>query len=132
MTQQLDDSPGPTEPVVRDVTVSVIDVSVLTPEVRALLRVRGRLTALEAAEFYGPARLPRVYSSAQARDLVEDGVEAGLSSTLGEDLLVDVAQAGVYAVRTRAELGEGHRAELSTRVRFLDLTEPGLEAAQVT
>lgn len=70
MAQQLVEPPGPTEPVVRNVTVSVLDVSPLTPSVRALLREHGRLTAVEAAEFYGPSRLPRAYSADEARALV--------------------------------------------------------------
>ncbi|NLF03861.1 MAG: hypothetical protein GX593_02460 [Actinomycetales bacterium] len=70
MTQQLVEPPGPTEPVARNVTVSLLDVSALTPEVRRLLRDQGRLTAVEAAEFYGPARLPHPFTADEARTLV--------------------------------------------------------------
>lgn len=70
MVQQLAEVPGPTEPGVRNVTVAVLDVSPLTPQVRALLREQGRLTALESAEFYGPSPLPRTYSKDEARQLV--------------------------------------------------------------
>ena len=61
---------GPSQPEVRTVTVSVLDVSPLTPKVRAVLRKLGGLSPLEAAEFYGPARLPRSFSAATARELV--------------------------------------------------------------
>lgn len=72
MTQQLAETPGPTEPGIPSMTVSLLDVSALTPEVRALLRDRGRLTPIEAAELYGPARLPRLYTPAEALALVAE------------------------------------------------------------
>ena len=84
MVQQLVEPPGPTEPVVRNVTVSVLDVSPLTPVVRALLREQGRLSAVEAAEFYGPARLPRAYSAAEAHDLVERLERLGIAARAEE------------------------------------------------
>ena len=84
MAQQLIETPGPAEPVVRNVTVSVLDVSPLTPQVRTLLREQGRLTAVDAAEFYGPARLPRVYSGAEARDLVRALERLGIAARAEE------------------------------------------------
>lgn len=68
---QLAEVPGAAQSGARNVTVSVLDVSAPTPAVRALLRVRAGLSALEAAEFYGPARLPRAFTVEEARALVE-------------------------------------------------------------
>ena len=87
MAQQLAEMPGPTEPGVRNTTVSVLDVSPLTPLVRALLRERGRLTAVEAAEFYGPSRLPRTYSVAEARELVGALERLGIAARAEEAAL---------------------------------------------
>lgn len=84
MAQQLIEPPGPTEPVVRNVTVAVLDVSPLTPVVRALLREQGRLTAVEAAEFYGPSRLPHTYSADEARELVRALERLGIAARAEE------------------------------------------------
>ncbi len=88
MAQQLVDPPVPAESVVRNVLVAVLDVSPLTPQIRTLLREQGRLTAVEAAEFYGPARLPQVYSVAEARDLVRALERLGIAARveIGADL----------------------------------------------
>lgn len=84
MAQQLIEPPGPTEPAARNVLVSVLDVSPLTPDVRALLREQGRLTVVEVAEFYGPSRLPHAYSAAEARTLVSSLERLGVAARLEE------------------------------------------------
>ncbi len=81
---QLADSPVPTDPGVRNVAVSVLDVSAPTSKVRALLRDRARLSAVEAAEFYGPARLPHPFTRAEARALVAALERLGIAARAEE------------------------------------------------
>lgn len=81
---QLAETPGPVADGVRNVTVSILDVTAPTPELRALLRDRAGLTAAEAAEFYGPARLPHGFSAAEARSLVSALERLGVAARTEE------------------------------------------------
>lgn len=84
MTQQLVEPPVPTDPETRNVTVALLDVSAPTPQVRALLRERAGLSAVEAAEFYGPARLPGAFSATEARELVAAFERLGVAARAEE------------------------------------------------
>jgi len=70
MAQPTVSSVAPIEPAPRTTKVSLVDVTVLTPRARALLRKQGRLSASQVAELYGPAPLPQTYTETEARALV--------------------------------------------------------------